>query len=643
MRKLLSVRTKAVIVMSALILLASAMLTYYFIESEKRIIFGNLERQGIALVNNIAYNSEYGLLTENEGILEDLLEGVMQQPDVVYCSISATKDDLLVEASNGSFPSAGIEPKARGAGKIIGRVTVRTCSREGCDAYVFTRPITSQVRSVPKGEAGILLVEEEWEWPEDAQTASKDSLYSNETGRLSVQKIGTAKVALSVKRAIAYIKNTRETALRIAGLFVLGFAIVVLVITKVALIPIHQLVFATRKIAQGDLDARVKIRSRDEIGELADAFNKMSEDLKSSTVSIEVLQAEQKRFEDIAKSSGDWVWEVDKEGKYIYTSPVAEQILGYRKEDLSGKHFYDLIVPEEREETKKAMFELFRQKTAFKSQEHQLIRKDGKLITLEVTALPVLDASAELTGYRGVSRDITERKKVEISQRLAKLGSMVSDMAHEVNNPLQIVSGRAQLAMMESPENEEIVHDLKIIQDQCARAKDIIQRMLKFSRPSKGLFEPGDINATIGFVVHLLEHQFSLYNISIEKDYEEDLPKVNMDEKQMHEVFMNLLKNAADAMPEGGKISIRTFKGDKNVRVEVKDTGEGISEEDLKKIFDPFFTTKETGTGLGLSVCYGIIKNHEGALKFTSTQGEGTTAKIVLPAWTPPKEALRGE
>jgi signal transduction histidine kinase len=222
------------------------------------------------------------------------------------------------------------------------------------------------------------------------------------------------------------------------------------------------------------------------------------------------------------------------------------------------------------------------------------------------------------------------------SEKLASLGRLVSDMAHEVNNPLQIISGRAQLALIElaeglEKEKEEFKNNLDIIMDQCMRAKDIIQRLLSFSRPSKGKIKATDINESIEYVVKLVEHQFSLDKVKIVRKYSSSLPLVEMDEKQMHEVFMNLLKNAADAMSKSGKITIFTKKEGDNVRIDFKDNGSGMSKEDMRKVFDPFFTTKETGTGLGLSVCYGIVQAHRGELRYESEPGEGTTAIIILP------------
>jgi signal transduction histidine kinase len=234
-----------------------------------------------------------------------------------------------------------------------------------------------------------------------------------------------------------------------------------------------------------------------------------------------------------------------------------------------------------------------------------------------------------------LERNLSELKQTQDmliqSEKLASLGKLVADMAHEVNNPLMIISGKAQLSLMEELKNKKIKENLKVIVEQCERTKDIIQRLLTFSKPSKGALTEIDINKSLEDAIKLIEHQYSLANVKIIKNYMSSPPAIKIDEKQMQEVFMNLLKNSSDAMPKGGTITVSTCKETNNIRIDFKDTGEGISEENIKKLFEPFFTTKEKGTGLGLSVCYGIIKAHNGELKYESKPGKGTTATILLP------------
>lgn len=237
----------------------------------------------------------------------------------------------------------------------------------------------------------------------------------------------------------------------------------------------------------------------------------------------------------------------------------------------------------------------------------------------------------DLAGAMEIDRDITGRREIEKSQRFLQLGKMVGNMAHEVSNPLMVISGRAQLSLMEEIQNEDLKKNLQLIFQECQRAKDIIQRMLKFSRPSKGQLKETDINKCVEDLINLVEHQFNLDNIVIKRHYAGDLPFLMIDDKQLQEVFINLLNNSREAMAESGTVEIKTYREGDLIRIDFKDSGSGMSQEVLAKIFEPFFTTKEKGTGLGLSVSYGIVKNYGGDLKFTSSPGKGATASIFLP------------
>ena len=217
------------------------------------------------------------------------------------------------------------------------------------------------------------------------------------------------------------------------------------------------------------------------------------------------------------------------------------------------------------------------------------------------------------------------------SEKLASLGKLIAEIAHEVNNPLMIISGNAQLSLLSASASDDIKKNLNIIIEECQRTKTIIQRLLKFSKPSKGDVKPTDINRSLDAVVGILEHPFKLSNVVVQREYQEPLPFVPMDEPLMQEVFMNLLNNAKEAMPHGGAVTLKTSADKGQVRIDLKDTGSGMSDEAKQKLYEPFFTTKEKGMGLGLLICYGIIKAHSGELRFESQESQGTTATILLP------------
>jgi len=352
----------------------------------------------------------------------------------------------------------------------------------------------------------------------------------------------------------------------------------------------------------------------------------------------ESLKASEEKYRIIAENVNDIIWGIDMDLRVVYISASLEHILGYKPEELIGKSLEEILPPGEYKKMKKILEEeLTREeekgtdKLRSRTFEIKYIHKSGHSVLLEVKANFIRNQDGVPTGILEVARDVTQRKEMEETQRLFQLGKLVADIAHEVNNPLMIISGRAQLALMEEISDPEVKKTLEIILIECQRAKDIIQRILRYSRPGKGEFKGLNIERVIEDVVAILEHQFQLVNISIVRNYTPNLPQVWADDKQIEEVLMNLLINARDAMPEGGKIEISTSSQNNFLRIDIKDTGTGMSKEVLDRIFEPFFSTKKRGTGLGVSICYNIIKAHKGELKFVSAPGKGTTVTILLP------------
>jgi len=217
------------------------------------------------------------------------------------------------------------------------------------------------------------------------------------------------------------------------------------------------------------------------------------------------------------------------------------------------------------------------------------------------------------------------------SEKMASLGKLVSEISHEINNPLMIISGNAQLSLISEKLSVETKNTLELIMKECQRAKDIIRRVLRFAKPSKGEAKDVDMCQSVEAVVGIVEKQFKLAGVEIERKYLKSPPLVSVDEQQLQEVIMNLLNNAKEAMPNGGNITITASLENDQMRMDFKDNGPGMSEEVKRNILEPFFTTKSEGTGLGLSICYGILKAHNGDLKFESQLNKGTTFTVLLP------------
>jgi signal transduction histidine kinase/CheY-like chemotaxis protein len=251
--------------------------------------------------------------------------------------------------------------------------------------------------------------------------------------------------------------------------------------------------------------------------------------------------------------------------------------------------------------------------------------------------------------YEGVKKQMVELKQTQAqlvqSTKLAAIGELAANVAHEINNPLTTVLGFASYLVEQVPSGQPMRDELDLILEEATRARDIVRDLLNFSRQRDFEPESADLNGVLDQTLGMVRRQGTLENISVDEDYASGLPRVEVDVQRMKQVFLNVINNAVYAMRErGGTLTVRTGLDDGWVRVEFADTGTGIAPDHLDKIFDPFFTTKPevSGTGLGLSVSLGIVQSHGGTIEVASTVGEGSTFRIRLPAKSAPAPASRG-
>lgn len=229
-----------------------------------------------------------------------------------------------------------------------------------------------------------------------------------------------------------------------------------------------------------------------------------------------------------------------------------------------------------------------------------------------------------------------ERRLIQ-AEKLAAVGEMAAGIAHELNNPLTTVTGFTELVLEELTEDAKFRPDLELVLREARRARDVVRRLLDFSRRSESERTRVDLNELLGDVLSLTNHLMHTSGIQVEVTLGKNLPWVSVDRNQMKQVFLNLFHNAIQAMPTGGQLFIRTnprqSAGRKWVTVSIKDTGAGIAPEHLERVFEPFFTTKSTqgGTGLGLSITYGIVSDHGGEIEVESEVGKGTCFTVWLP------------
>lgn len=233
------------------------------------------------------------------------------------------------------------------------------------------------------------------------------------------------------------------------------------------------------------------------------------------------------------------------------------------------------------------------------------------------------------------TRQIKEMQSVLVrSEKLASLGELAAGIAHELNNPLTGIVLHASIIEKNTDLQEDLKDDLSIITGEADRCARIVRNLLDFSRKREPKKRMNSINDTLDRALGLVEHLSTFHNITITREYADNLPDLLLDAGQMEQVFINMFVNASQAMEDGGTLTLWTgpdLSGD-SIIVRIKDTGSGIPEENLGKVFDPFFSTKgPRGTGLGLSVSYGIVEGHGGTIEVYSKVGEGTTFTITLP------------
>ncbi|HVO59468.1 MAG TPA: ATP-binding protein, partial [Terriglobales bacterium] len=265
----------------------------------------------------------------------------------------------------------------------------------------------------------------------------------------------------------------------------------------------------------------------------------------------------------------------------------------------------------------------------------------GDTRIVNVAIAPLVTKKFNVIGRLIIVDDITERMELEsqLSQadKLSSIGLLAAGVAHEVNTPLAVISSYAQMLSKQVQGDPKKAALLEKITRSTFRASEIVNNLLNFSRTSGTEFTDVDVNKVISDTLALLEHQFKVGRVSVQRDFASHLPAINGNAGRLQQVFLNLFLNAKDAMPGGGTLRIATSNGT-GVSVVVSDTGTGIAQEHISRIYDPFFTTKTTprngqnrGTGLGLSVTYGIIQEHAGKIRVESQAGAGTTFFLDFP------------
>ena len=350
-------------------------------------------------------------------------------------------------------------------------------------------------------------------------------------------------------------------------------------------------------------------------------------------------------YANVIDSVGEGVIVLDRDGNVTLMNPVAEEIAGVSRRISRGQPFSMLFKGETQ------LLEMAARSSSsgmsISDYENIVLKRGGRLTPLSVTVSPLLLSDGARAGTIVLLRDLTNIRELEEAvrkaDRLSALGTLAAGLAHEIKNPLGGIRGAAQLLEMELAEDDELRECTGVVLKEVQRVNRIVEELLDLSSPRSLNLVGVNLHKILAHIVFLQQQATEGKNITFQRHLDPSIPPILADEGRLTQLFLNLIKNAVEAVSESGRVEISsrivseyslTQKGERRSRmvaIEVADNGAGISPAAIEHLFTPFYTTKEKGTGLGLAICQKIVAEHRGMIRVDSEEGRGTTFTIMLP------------
>jgi two-component system sensor histidine kinase AtoS len=596
-------------------------------QRQRASVIDEAERRGQVLARDLAAISQAPLLLYNFTTLEQNVARLATEDDVLYAIVLDHEGRVAAHSVRqervGQVLSGEVDRLAAAATEPLKQETV---NRAGRKVYDFAVPV--------------MVHERKW---------------------------GTVRVGLSHQRMEALISRTRwELAGITVATLLLGGLAAALLARRISR-PVQQLAEGAAAISRGELNLRIEPTTHDEIGRLAVAFNDMAAELRRQRRALEDANAELcRRLEELADlktytdnvlaSLTNGIVTVDLDGRVVTLNPAAELMTGFFAGEVIGRYCTEVFV--HTPALGEILMETIANRTPAPGVAVTLRRRNGRTLPIEISATPLKGGEGKDLGVIAVIRDLTVVRELEDrlrrSDRLAALGSLAAGLAHEIKNPLTSLLTFSRHLSRRFDDEQFRVKFQSVVPSELERINGIVEQLLELARPQRLNFVALRLPPLLERAVELCAHELEAAGVRVIREYAHDLPMLWVDPDALYQALVNLIRNALDAMPSGGRLVLRTGwsdgphvarpgrrgpVGSRRVRIEVEDSGVGIPPGHADRVFNPFFTTPDRGAGLGLALTHKIIEDHGGTIDFRSAAGGGTVFRIVLPLFPEPPAA----